>query len=80
MSRAQLLRLVDGNCAAAAMMQFARVPFAFQQGSAWYLGDLRFNRNAGFQFEVGSEAPAHCSRHAPWVAPRADDLLSTAAR
>jgi len=54
MSRAQLLRLVDGNCAAAAMMQFARVPFAFQQGSAWYLGDLRFNRNAGFQFELAS--------------------------
>jgi inner membrane protein len=76
MSRAQLERLVDGNCDAAAMMQFARVPFAFQQGGVWYLGDLRFNRDAGFQFQVGAETPARCSIHVPWVAPRADDLLS----
>lgn len=80
MSRAQLVRLVDGNCDAAAMMQFARVPFAFQQESVWYLGDLRFNRNAGFQFQIGTERPARCSIHVPWVPPRAGDLLSTASR
>jgi inner membrane protein len=80
MSRAQLVRLVDGNCDAAAMMQFARVPFAFQQGETWYLGDLRFSRNAGFQFQIGTQTPARCSIHVPWVAPRAHDLLSAASR
>lgn len=80
MSRAQLVRLVDGNCDAAAMMQFARVPFAFQQGDLWYLGDLRFNRDAGFQFQVGADAPARCSIHVPWVPPRAHDLLNVTSR
>src|SRR6185437_14887160 len=80
MSRAQLVRLVDGNCDAAAMMQFARVPFAFQQQDVWYLGDLRFNRDAGFQFQVGADRPARCSIQVPWVPPRARDLLNTASR
>ncbi|HXR90577.1 MAG TPA: metal-dependent hydrolase [Steroidobacteraceae bacterium] len=79
MSRAQLVRLVDGNCDAAAMMQFARAPFAFQQGDLWYLGDLRFNRDAGFQFQLGQDTPARCSIHVPWDAPRAADLLRPAA-
>lgn len=80
MSRTQLVQLVDSNCDAAAMMQFVRVPFAFQQGNAWYLGDLRFNRGAGFQFQVGVDTPARCSIHVPWVPPRADDLLSAVLR
>jgi inner membrane protein len=80
MSRAQLVRLVDGNCDAAALMQFARVPFAFQQENVWYLGDLRFNRGAGFQFQLGTQTPARCSIHVPWVPPRAGDLLSAVSR
>ena len=80
MSRTQLVQLVDGNCDAAAMMQFVRVPFAFQQGNAWYLGDLRFNRDAGFQFQVGVDTPGRCSIHVPWVPPRAGDLLSAVSR
>jgi inner membrane protein len=79
MSRTQLVRLVDGNCDAAAMMQFARAPFAFQQGDAWYLGDLRFNRDAGFQFQIGQETSARCSIRVPWDPPRAEDLLRPAA-
>lgn len=73
MSKAQLLRLVHDNCQAAALMQFARAPFAFQYGKAWHLGDLRFAQGAGFQIEVSG--PAACSIHVPWVPPRADDLL-----
>jgi inner membrane protein len=80
MSRTQLVRLIDGNCDAAAMMQFARAPFAFQQGNIWYLGDLRFNRDAGFQFPVGAQTSARCAIHVPWVPPRADDLLGAASR
>src|SRR6185437_4167891 len=73
MSKSQLRRLVHDNCKAASLMQFARAPFAFQYGRAWYLGDLRFADGAGFQIEVNG--PATCSIHVPWIPPRADDLL-----
>lgn len=78
MSKAQLRRLVHDNCKAAALMQFARAPFAFQYGKTWYLGDLRFAQGAGFQIEVGG--PATCSIHVPWIPPRADDVLRAHAR
>ena len=78
MSKSQLRRLVHDNCEAAALMQFARAPFAFQYGKSWHLGDLRFAQGAGFQIEVSGRAT--CSIHVPWVPPRADDLLRGHAR
>ncbi len=79
MSKAQLRHLVHDNCRAAALMQFARAPFAFRYGNAWHLGDLRFAQGAGFQIEV-SGGRATCSIRVPWVPPRADDLLRGRAR
>ena len=74
MSTAQLVALVEGHCDAAALMQFARAPFAFQYGGAWFLNDLRFDRGAGFQIEVAGGSSARCSIHVPWVPPRMDLL------
>jgi inner membrane protein len=75
MSREQLVALVQGHCDAAALMQFARAPFAFQYGRAWLLGDLRFERGAGFRIELRDDGPsAACSIRVPWIAPRMDLL------
>ncbi len=73
MSRSQLVEVVREHCRAAAFMQFARAPFAYESGSSWYLSDLRFERGAGFQIELLSEDAA-CSIHVPWVPPRTDLL------
>jgi inner membrane protein len=73
MSRSRLAELVDEHCRAAAFMQFARAPFAYETGSSWYLSDLRFERGSGFQIELLSE-DAGCSIHVPWVPPRTDLL------
>ncbi len=75
MSRGQLVSLVQGHCDAAALMQFARAPFAYEYGQGWILGDLRFG--TGFQIEVHGGSTARCSIHVPWVPPRRD-LLRTA--
>jgi inner membrane protein len=72
MSRAQLVSLVKGHCDAAALMQFARAPFAYEYGRGWFLGDLRFV--TGFQIEVEGGSVADCSIHVPWVPPRMDLL------
>lgn len=74
MSRAQLVGLVEEHCEAAALMQFARAPFAFRYGRTWFIGDLRFERGAGFQIEVGDGSAARCSIRVPWVPPRLDLL------
>ena len=74
MSRRQLVRLFEEHCDAAALMQFARAPFAFQSARTWLLSDLRFDRGAGFQIAVGDGPAAHCSIHVPWVPPRMDLL------
>ena len=73
MSRSRFAELVDEHCRAAAFMQFARAPFAYETGSSWYLSDLRFERGSGFQIELLSE-DAGCSIHVPWVPPRTDLL------
>jgi inner membrane protein len=73
MSRSQLIELVAKHCRATAFMQFARAPFAYEQGATWYLSDLRFDRGSGFQIELLSEASS-CSIRVPWVAPRTDLL------
>ena len=75
MSRSQLVRLVEAHCEAAALMQFARAPFAFQYGNSWFVGDLRFDRGTGFRIEARDGRSSGCSIHVPWIAPRID-LLS----
>ena len=75
MSRSRLVRLVEAHCDAAALMRFARAPFAFQHAGSWFLGDLRFGWGAGFQIEVRGGPPGGCAIDAPWIAPRTD-LLS----
>jgi inner membrane protein len=72
MSRVQLVSLVEGHCDAAAIMQFARAPFAYEYGQGWFLSDLRFG--TGFQIEVSAGSAARCSIHVPWVPPRTDLL------
>jgi inner membrane protein len=73
MSIAQLVQLVEAHCEAAALMQFARAPFAFQHSNTWFLGDLRFDRGAGFRIQVGGDSGG-CSIRVPWVPPRMDLL------
>jgi inner membrane protein len=74
MSREQLAQLVAGHCDAAALMLFARAPFAAQLGRDWILGDLRFDRGGGGMADIPLGPPAHgpCVPAAPWIAPRAD--------
>jgi inner membrane protein len=84
MSRAALREDVEGECAAAAFMLFARAPFIAQDPRV--LGDLRFDRGrASRSFEIplaashpagnspaGGSSVAACGHTAPWIAPRAD--------
>jgi inner membrane protein len=77
MSRTQLAQLVAGHCDAAALMQFARAPFAAQLGRDWVVGDLRFDSGRGSgmaDIPVGPPANSPCPPAAPWIAPRADLL------
>jgi inner membrane protein len=77
----QLADLVAGHCAADALMQFVRAPFAVRRQGRWLIGDLRFDReaDAGFaELELDPAAPPGCPRPAPWVPPRAE-LLGPAA-
>jgi hypothetical protein len=73
MSRTQLAQLVAGHCDAAALMLFARAPFARQLGRDWVVGDLRFAGGMA-DIPVGSPAQGPCPPAAPWIAPRADLL------
>lgn len=78
MSRALLAKLVGQHCDAAALMQFARAPFAVDLERRWLMGDLRFDpeRSGGVaSIELGSPSAGHCRPTAPWTPPRAD-LLS----
>jgi inner membrane protein len=69
--------LAQDYCAASALMQFARVPWAAPRGDGWLVGDLRYDREPelGFaEIEVGpamDECPDH---RPPWVPPRLDLL------
>jgi inner membrane protein len=77
MSRTQLVQLVEGHCDAAALMQFARAPFAAQFGRDWVIGDLRFDTGRGSgmaNIPVGPPANGPCQPAAPWVPPVADLL------
>jgi inner membrane protein len=77
MSRSELAALVARHCDAAAVMQFARAPFATELGSRWVVGDLRFDRERGSgmaTIALGSPSHSECRPSVPWIPPR-EDLL-----
>lgn len=64
-------------CAAGALLQFARVPWAAPRGDGWVVGDLRYDREPELGFaevEVGPSTDACPAARPPWVPPRADLL------
>lgn len=73
MSQPQLASMVNGNCEALELMQFARAPFAAEREDRQVLGDLRFDREPGLGFaeiELSNPPPRQCRFHVPWTAPR----------
>jgi hypothetical protein len=79
MPKAQLAALVAGNCDAAALMRFARAPFAAPAERAWIMGDLRFDRGRTpgmftLILPPPQQRPASCPHAAPWSMPRAELL------
>ena len=79
--RNSLAELVSKRCEAAAFVRFSRVPWARRGADAWWLGDLRYDRQlaAGFAELELRDAMTVCPRHVPpWLAPRTD-LLSRSA-
>jgi inner membrane protein len=78
MSSSELAALVARHCDAAAVMQFARAPFAAELASGWVIGDLRFERGRGSgmaSIVLGPPSYGECRPSVPWIAPR-EDLLS----
>ena len=80
MSRANLIALAEAHCNAAALMRFARAPFAILLHGGWIEGDLRFDRSPKVGFSdiriAADAAPERqCPASAPWAAPRGGDLL-----
>jgi len=79
MSQAALASIVDGNCEASELMQFARAPFAMEREQRHVLGDLRFDRGPelGFaEIELSDPPPQRCQFHVPWIPPRLSLLRS----
>jgi inner membrane protein len=77
MSRALLAKLVGSHCQAAALLQFARAPFAAELERQWVLGDLRFARTRGggmASIDLGPPSVGACQSPVPWTPPRADLL------
>ena len=77
MSRSQLATLVAQHCDAAALMRFARAPFATVFERHWVVGDFRFDRERQLgmaEIELGAPSAGQCPATVPWVAPRADLL------
>jgi inner membrane protein len=77
MSQAQLASLVSSHCQAAALMRFARVPFAAELDHQWMMGDLRFERGRGggmASIDLSPLPPGECPSPVPWTPPRADLL------
>jgi len=78
MPRTELAELAAGYCDAAALMHFARVPWAMQRENTWIVGDLRYDREAelGFaEIELTNDLAACPSPLPPWLPPRGDLLL-----
>jgi inner membrane protein len=77
MSKTLLAQLVAGHCNAAALMQFARAPFAAELEREWVIGDLRFpgGRGSGMaDIDLRPGSPGPCVKTVPWTPPRADLL------
>ena len=73
MSRTELAQIVAGDCDAAALMRFARAPFAAEVERKWVIGDLRFpgGRRGGMaDIELRPDSPGPCPRPPPWTPPR----------
>jgi inner membrane protein len=73
-SRTLLARVVGSHCRAAALMQFARAPFAAQLQGEWVMGDLRFDRARGSGMTsifLGQPSVGECRSTVPWTPPRA---------
>ncbi|HMN45472.1 MAG TPA: metal-dependent hydrolase [Povalibacter sp.] len=77
MRRTELPALAVRDCDAAALMHFARVPWALRRENTWIVGDLRYDREPALGFaeiELKKDA-AHCSSPLPpWLPPRGDLL------
>jgi inner membrane protein len=72
-----LATLATEHCAVAALLQFARAPFAAARQDGWVVGDVRYDREPGLGFaevEAGPSADGCPRLPAPWVPPR-EDLL-----
>lgn len=80
-SKSQLRQLAAEHCQVHAWLRFARVPFWRRQEAAlWFLGDLRFDRDEGKDFDewVVREPPEDCPKWVPdWEWPRSDILGPT---
>lgn len=77
MPRDQIAQLAATNCAAAAFMRFARMPWILQRDNASVLGDLRYDREPGLGFaeiELGEESGGCPWYIPPWIPPRKELL------
>jgi inner membrane protein len=69
--------LARDHCAASALLQFARVPWAAPQPDGWLLGDLRYDREPELglaEIAIGPSGDACPAYLPPWVPPRQDLL------
>ncbi|GIE77252.1 hypothetical protein Aph02nite_32020 [Actinoplanes philippinensis] len=69
--------LAGDHCAADALLQFARAPWAVADGDGWIVGDLRYDREAGLgmaEVRVGPGQDECPHLPAPWIPPREDVL------
>lgn len=77
MPRDQIAQLAATNCAAAAFMRFARVPWILRRDGGPVIGDLRYDREPDLGFaEIDLKEPSGgCPSYIPpWIPPR-NELL-----
>jgi inner membrane protein len=70
-------RLAATDCHVAALLRFARMPFAADREGKTVVGDLRYDREdkTGFAEITTPDKSADCPRHIPpWIEPRRDLL------
>jgi inner membrane protein len=68
-----LADLATEYCAADAVLQFARAPWATPVGAGWIIGDLRYDTEPGRGFAetyVGPDSDERPRLPAPWAPPR----------
>ena len=79
MHKGLLSTLAASHCDAAALLRFARAPFAIADGTGWSMGDLRLERGtrpgmSDIRLGEAASNPARCPWTPPWEPPRADLL------